>query len=112
MADKDYKVFIVEGEAREPRIIDNISGIFFGEDIIDVFAMKISCLWKMSDIMRYEQHLGEVTPNEIYVMEAKETEKERVFVLSVFSEFLIDYFGMKLWKTCVKHGRNKGCNAQ
>lgn len=25
MADKDYKVFIVEGEARESQIIDNIS---------------------------------------------------------------------------------------
>ena len=25
MADKDYKAFIVEGEAREPQVIDNIS---------------------------------------------------------------------------------------
>lgn len=29
MADKDYKAFIVEGEAREPLIIDNISKVFF-----------------------------------------------------------------------------------
>ncbi len=29
MADKDYKAFIVEGEAREPQVIDNISKIFF-----------------------------------------------------------------------------------
>ncbi len=29
MADKDYKAFIVEGEAREPQIIDNISKVFF-----------------------------------------------------------------------------------
>jgi hypothetical protein len=29
MADKDYKVFIVEGEAREPQVIDNISQVFF-----------------------------------------------------------------------------------
>ena len=25
MADRDYKAFIVEGEAREPQVIDNIS---------------------------------------------------------------------------------------
>ena len=29
MADKDYKAFIVEGEAREPQVIDNISSITF-----------------------------------------------------------------------------------
>ncbi len=29
MADKDYKAFIVEGEVREPQIIDNISKVFF-----------------------------------------------------------------------------------
>ena len=29
MADKDYKAFIVEGEAREPQVIDNISKVFF-----------------------------------------------------------------------------------
>ena len=29
MANKDYKAFIVEGEAREPQVIDNISKIFF-----------------------------------------------------------------------------------
>ena len=29
MADKDYKAFIVEGEAREPLIIENISKVFF-----------------------------------------------------------------------------------
>ena len=29
MADRDYKAFIVEGEVREPQIIDNISKVFF-----------------------------------------------------------------------------------
>ena len=28
MADRDYKAFIVEGEVREPQIIDNISKMF------------------------------------------------------------------------------------
>ena len=36
MDDKDYKAFIVEGEAREPLIIENISKEFF-------------CPWKLQD---------------------------------------------------------------
>lgn len=77
------------------------------KDIIDVFAMKISCLYGMSDMMEYEQYSSEVTPSEIYAMEAKEAEKQRVFVLSAFPEFLLDYFGVKLWKTSVRHTKNK-----
>lgn len=33
MASKDYKAFIVEGEAREPKIIKNISEVFFKKEI-------------------------------------------------------------------------------
>ena len=46
------------------------------KDIIDVFAMKISCLYGMSDMMEYEQYSSEVTPSEIYAMEAKEAENK------------------------------------
>ena len=137
MADRDYKAFIVEGEVREPQVIDNISKVFFthgnftiitlpaGEniymlwkklkaddfdtwkEIIDVFAMRISCLFGLSDTVEYEQYSYEVTPYEIYAMEEKESENQRVFVLSAFPEFLVDYFGVKLWKTCVKHTKNQ-----
>ena len=30
-----------------------------------------------------------------------------VFILSAFPEFLVDYFGIKLWKTSVKHTKNQ-----
>lgn len=46
-------------------------------------------------------------PCEIYVRETKEAEKQGVFVLSAFPEFLVDYFGVKLWKTSVKHTKNE-----
>lgn len=39
----------------------------------------------------------------IYAMEVEKGEGHRVFILSAFPEFLIDYFGVKLWKTCVKY---------
>lgn len=76
-------------------------------DIIDVFAMKVSCLYKITDTMDYEQYIAEVTPSDIYDMELKEADMLRVFVLSAFPEFLLDYFGMKLWKTSVKHSKNQ-----
>ena len=44
---------------------------------------------------------------DIDILEEKEAERERVFVLSVFPEFLVDYFGIRLWKTCVKHTKNR-----
>ena len=50
MADKDYKAFIVEGEAREPQIIDNISKIFFSHGNYTVITLpageNIYMLWK------------------------------------------------------------------
>jgi len=50
MADKDYKAFIVEGEAREPQIIDNISKVFFAHGNFKIITLpagqNIYMLWK------------------------------------------------------------------
>ena len=62
--------------------------------------MKKECL------LEYEQYIEEVNPFEIYKMEELELQKQQAFVLSAFPEFLVDYFGVKLWKTCVKHTWN------
>lgn len=215
MADNDYKAFIVEGEAREPLIIDNISKVFFthanfkiitlpaGQNIymlwkklkedddsdvleqmlvcfdnetengklyisypmvealrdfeegkcgrkgqcfvpiaeigkykfvsaersfhlgfkdyditvwkslIEVFAMRISCLMEGDSMITYEQYTEAVSPFSIYKMEENELQEQMVFVLSAFPEFLLDYFGVKLWRTCVKHtgdlSKQEGC---
>lgn len=77
------------------------------KDIINVFAMRISCLFGLSDTMEYEMYSRDVSPYEIFSLEEKEAEKQRVFVLSAFPEFLEDYFGMKLWKTSVKRTKNQ-----
>lgn len=73
------------------------------KDVIDVFAMKVSCLMKKECLLEYEQYIEEVSPFEIYKMEELELQKQQAFVLSSFPEYLVDYFGVKLWKTCVKH---------
>ena len=192
MADKDYKAFIVEGEAREPQVIDNISKVFFkhgnlkiitlpaGEniymlwkklkaddfdtdiievlresnkkireqleglsrddfsevflvfdydvhqtnlgkaddgdvinqidvwkEIVDVFSMRISCLLGNAEVISYEQYLDEANPHDIFICEQALAGNNKVFIISAFPEFLVDYFGMKLWKTCVKHAKNQ-----
>lgn len=77
------------------------------KDIINVFAMRISCLFGLSDTMEYEMYAQDINPYEIFSLEEKEMENRRVFVLSAFPEFLVDYFGLKLWKTSVKSTKNK-----
>lgn len=51
MADKDYKAFIVEGEAREPQVIDNISKVFFRHGNFKIITLpageNIYILWKL-----------------------------------------------------------------
>ena len=50
MADRDYKAFIVEGEVREPQIIDNISKVFFAHGNFRIITLpaeeNIYMLWK------------------------------------------------------------------
>lgn len=50
MANSDYKAFIVEGEAREPLIIANISKIFFNHGNFEIITLpageNIYMLWK------------------------------------------------------------------
>lgn len=76
------------------------------KEIIDVFAMRISCLLGQPNVVSYEQYLEMANPYDIYICEEIEAINNRVFILSAFPEFLVDYFGMKLWKTCVKHTKN------
>lgn len=80
--------------------------------IIDVFALRLSCLYEELSTITYEKYIEEITPDEIYRAERKETEHERIFILSAFPEFLIDYFGVRLWKTSVKHTKVQKFKAQ
>ncbi len=76
------------------------------KDVIEVFSMKLSCLLDQVATISYEQYIETVNPHKIFKLEEKEIQKNRVFVLSAFPEFLLDYFGVKLWKRCVKHTTN------
>ena len=45
-------------------------------------------------------------PYKIYLFEKAEIDCGKVFILSAFPEFLLDYFKISFWKTCVKHSKN------
>ena len=75
------------------------------KSLIEVFAMRISCLADSNSTITYEQYREEISPFVIYKMEEKEIQREMVFVLSAFPEFLLDYFGIKLWK----HAHRRCC---
>lgn len=76
------------------------------KDVIEVFSMRLSCLVNQVGTISYDRYIETINPLEILKLEEKEIQKNRVFVLSAFPEFLLDYFGVKLWKTCVKHTTN------
>ncbi len=76
------------------------------KDIIDIFVMRVSCLFGVGDTLEYENYSRKINPYEVYVLEENEIQVEGVFVLSAFPEFLLDYFGQKLWRNCVRHKKN------
>ncbi len=71
--------------------------------LMEVFVMRLSCLMGSDRTIAYAQYADEASPLSIYRMEENEIQGQAVFVLSAFPEFLLDYFGVKLWRTCVRH---------
>lgn len=64
MADRDYKAFIVEGEVREPQIIDNISKVFFAHGNFKTITLpageNIYMLWKKLKADNFDTDIIEV----------------------------------------------------
>lgn len=64
MADRDYKAFIVEGEVREPQVIDNISKVFFSHGNFKIITLpageNIYMLWKQLKADDFDTDIIEV----------------------------------------------------
>ena len=64
MVDRDYKAFIVEGAAREPQIIDNISKVFFSHGNFKIITLpageNIYMLWKQLKADDFDTDIIEV----------------------------------------------------
>lgn len=74
---------------------------------IAVFAMRISCLFERCQTFSYEEYSVSTNPLQVYIREEQEFQKDRVLILSAFPEFLVDYFGKKLWTRCVSLMKNQ-----
>lgn len=77
--------------------IESFSISSYNKQRTEGYSVYWTCqiLWNMSYTL-VKQHQAKS-------MEVEKGEGHRVFILSAFPEFLIDYFGVKLWKTCVKY---------
>lgn len=69
--------------------------------IIDGFAMRVSCFFEFIQVMNYEQYRHSVSPITIYERQRRYASK--CFVLSAIPQFIVDYFGEKIWASHVKH---------
>lgn len=69
--------------------------------------MRLSCLMKQTNTISYSQYVEKINPHEILKLEEQEIHKNRVFILSCFPEFLLDYFEKKLWRKCIRHTTNR-----
>lgn len=66
--------------------------------VMDVFVMRLLCLMNRTTFLNYKQYEDDINPYEIFKLQKQAIDKSKVFVLSAFPEFLLDYLGEKLWK--------------
>ena len=72
-----------------------------------LFAPLSTLYFGSVDTLEYVYYFEKISLYEVYVREENETQGEGVFVLSAFPEFLVDYFGQKLWRNSVRHKKNR-----
>ena len=73
------------------------------KNIFNVFVMRITCLFDQDQIPNRDFYIENVTPYNIYLKQkSKYIKNNRVFVLSVIPEFLLDYFPDNFWKSWIK----------
>lgn len=69
--------------------------------VINVFALRVSCLLGEQSVISFDEY-RDITPEVIYEKQLGYIHEGRVFILSAFPEFLLDYFPISFWKSTVK----------
>lgn len=79
--------------------------------ILNVFAMRISCMMEENTVISHDEYEEKISPYVIYKMQKKYIDQDKIFILSAFPEFLLDYFRVGFWKSNIKYKRlrNEGC---
>lgn len=82
--------------------------------LLEVFAMRVSCLFENEAVFSFQEYRDHVNPSSIFEKQMSIQEGKRVFVLSAFPEFLFDYQKEAFWRSKVKKTRNHRaiCNRQ
>lgn len=70
------------------------------QELINVFALRVSCLWGYRIMLSYDDYRKKVTPSTIWQQQQNYIESGKIFVLSCFPEFLLDYYGGSQWRKC------------
>lgn len=76
--------------------------------ILNVFAMRASCLFDSRDVVEYDFYRKYVTPRSVYKKQKEFLMEGKAFVLSAFPEFILDYYSLGFWKANItyKHLRH------
>lgn len=81
-------------------------------DVINVFVMRVSCLMDQNEVITYQIYTNEISPFAIYEKQQTHIQQEKIFILSAFPEFILDYYGYKLWKSSLKHTKLRPQNVE
>ncbi len=79
------------------------------QQIIEIFAFRVSCLFSLSKVVTYDMYKADISPATIYEKQEQKCLPEKTFILSAVPEFVLDYFNIKFWKSFVKVKRWKPC---
>lgn len=71
-------------------------------EIINIYVSRIHCLLEKTDAMDFSKYRKEVSTLRIYQQQKKYMIHNRVFVLSAFPEFLLEYHKEAFWHRHVK----------
>lgn len=71
-------------------------------DILDVYAMRISCLYDGERVMDFEEYREQVSSETIFERESMYIKNGDVFVISALPQFLLEYFPKPFWNRHVK----------
>jgi len=75
------------------------------EDILNIFILRVKCLFAFEQL-GFDLYKSAINPVSIMDKQCSlKEEKNEIFVLSAFPEFILDYFKLDFWSSMIK--RNK-----
>ena len=74
-------------------------------DIMSVYAMRVSCLFGKERVLSFEEYRKLVTPLTVFQQQNTYIAERKVFVISAFPEFLLEYHKKDFWNKHIKQKR-------